>query len=278
MDPGSLQMQAQPTLTAEASQLARLQTGLPALPQAPQVQLQSPQLGPPPMTGEVMQLQYPPRLTSGIPDPGAISKQREAYLRALEDQEKQAIALLEQQRAHQVGLLRAQGKQQKEKYGLEVDQQASQNEMVLTKQHSEQTMELHKLYSSQRGLLESQANRLIMEWQQKKATEEMRMQQYRLQVDQHNALQRYNEEMLRIKGQQDQTMKALENASNESYMPPYQRQVSVLPPALNAQVEQSQRTLHQKELQDAAERGLIMSTGQVPSSPVPLPAPSGILA
>lgn len=234
----------------------------------PNVQLAQPQLAPPPLQGEVMQLNYPPRLTSGIPDPAAIAKQREQYLRALDDQEKQAITLLEQQRAHQTGLLRAQGEQQKKKYALEVDQQAAQNEMVLTQQFSEQTMQLNKQYSTQRGILEQQASQLIVDWQQKKATEDMQQRQYQLQVDQHNALQRYTEEMVRIKGQQEQTIRALENASNESYMPPINRQMSVLPPALVAQLEQSQRTLHQKELQSAAASGMLtlnpMAVPQVP--------------
>merc|ERR1719424_2161037 len=146
-------------------------------------------------------LNAPPRLTSGLPDPFSIAKQRESYLKALEEQERQAIAVLEQQRAQQVSLLRAQGDQQKKKFILEVNQQVSQNDIVLTQQHSEQMMVLNQQYSQQRGILENQANTHIMEYQQKKAQEDMMMQQYQLQVEQHNAQLKYNEEMVSLQGQ-----------------------------------------------------------------------------
>jgi len=165
-------------------------------------------------------LTAPPRLTSGLPDPTSIAKQREAYLKALEEQERQAIGVLEQQRAQQVGLLRAQGDQQKKKFCLEVNQQVSQNDIVLTQQHSEQMMVLNQQYSQQRGVLENQANTLIMEYQQKKAQEDMMLQQYQLQVEQHNAQQKYNEEMVRLQGQQEQVKGALAQAYASSYMPP----------------------------------------------------------
>merc|ERR1719162_1463315 len=154
----------------------------------------------------------PQRLTSGMPDPGSVAKQRESYLRQLEEQELQAIAVLEQQRAQQVGLLRAQGDQQKKKFYLEVNQQVSQNDIVLTQQHSEQMMVLNQQYSQQRGVLENQANSLIMEYQQKKAQEDMMMRQYALQVEQFGAQQKYNEEMVRLQGQQDKVQGALAQA------------------------------------------------------------------
>merc|ERR1719162_2961151 len=175
-------------------------------------------------------LTAPPRLTSGLPDPLAIAKQRESYLKALEEQERQAIGVLEQQRAQQVGLLRAQGDQQKKKFYLEVNQQVSQNDIVLTQQHSEQMMVLNQQYSQQRGVLENQANALIMEYQQKKAQEDMQMQQYQLQVDQFGQQQRYNDEMVRLQGQQERVSGALAQAYATSYMPPpIARQNTYLP-------------------------------------------------
>lgn len=165
-------------------------------------------------------LTAPPRLTAGLPDPASISKQREAYLKALENQERQAVEVLEQQRAQQVALLRAQGDQQKKKFCLEVNQQVSQNDIVLTQQHSEQMMVLNQQYSQQRGILENQANTHIMEYQQKKAQEDMMMQQYQLQVEQHNAQLKYNEEMVSLQGQQEKTKGALTQAYASSYLPP----------------------------------------------------------
>merc|ERR1719183_3229704 len=184
----------------------------------------------PPASGPDGTLQPPPRLTSGIPDPTAIAKQREQYLKALEEQERQAISVLEQQRVQQVGLLRAQGDQQKKKFYLEVNQQVSQNDIVLTQQHSEQMMVLNQQYSQQRGILENQANSLIMDYQQKKAHEDMMMQQYQLQVEQYNAQQKYNEEMVRLQGQQEKVKGALAQAYASSYMPPpIARQKTYLP-------------------------------------------------
>jgi len=175
-------------------------------------------------------LTAPPRLTSGLPDPGAIAKQREAYIKALEEQERQAIAVLEQQRAQQVSLLRAQGDQQKQKFFLEVNQQVSQNDIVLTQTHSEQMMLLNQQYSQQRGTLENQANALIMEYQQKKAQEDMMMQQYELQLTQHNGQQKYNEDMVKLQGQQERVQGALAQAYASSYMPPsVMRQNTYLP-------------------------------------------------
>lgn len=172
----------------------------------------------------------PPRITSGLPDPDSISKQRAAYLKALGEQEQQAIEVLEQQRAQQVQLLRAQGDQQKKKFFLEVDQQVSQNDIVLTQQHGEQMMILNQQYSQQRGILENQANSLIMEYQQKKAQEDQVMQQFHLQIEQFNKQQKYNEEMVRLQGQQDKVQKALGEAYATSYMPPpIARQGTYLP-------------------------------------------------
>merc|ERR1719253_2553568 len=175
-------------------------------------------------------LSAPLRITSGIPDPDSISKQRAAYLKALGEQEQQAIEVLEQQRAQQVQLLRAQGDQQKKKFFLEVDQQVSQNDIVLTQQHGEQMMVLNQQYSQQRGILENQANSLIMEYQQKKAQEEMQMQHYQLQCDQFNQQQKYNDEMVRLQGQRERTQGALAQAYASSYMPPpIARQNTYLP-------------------------------------------------
>merc|ERR1719487_2708366 len=91
-------------------------------------------------------------------------------------------------------------------------------------------MILNQQYSQQRGTLENQANQLIMEYQQKKAQEDMLMQQYQLQLDQYNAQQKYNEEMARLQGQETRVQGALAQAYASSYMPPpIARQTSYTP-------------------------------------------------
>merc|ERR1712086_1179724 len=92
------------------------------------------------------------------------------------------------------------------------------------------TMVLNQQYSQQRGILENQANALIMEYQQKRAQEDMQAQQYHLQVDQFNQQHRYNDEMVRLQGQQERVSGALAKAYASSYMPPpIARQNTYLP-------------------------------------------------
>merc|ERR1719324_1663052 len=91
-------------------------------------------------------------------------------------------------------------------------------------------MVLNQQYSQQRGILENQANQLIMEYQQKKAQEDMMLQQYQLQLDQYSAQQKYNEEMVRLQGAQERVQGALAQAYASSYMPPpIARQNTYLP-------------------------------------------------
>merc|ERR1719335_183770 len=81
-------------------------------------------------------------------------------------------------------------------------------------------MVLSQQYSQQRGVLEQQANALIMEYQQKKAQEDMMVQQYQLQVEQFNAQQKYNEEMNKLQYQTDRVQGAMLQAYSSSFLPP----------------------------------------------------------
>lgn len=141
----------------------------------------------------------PPKLTEGLPDLESIHAQRSAYVKALEDQERQALAQLDEQRAQQVEHLRLQGEAQKKAYALQVDQQVQHHDLALTQEHSENMMVLNQQYSTQRGILEHQANSLVMDFQQKKAHENMLLQQYNLQREMHDSQSRFNEELQRIR-------------------------------------------------------------------------------
>eukprot|EP00929_Paragymnodinium_shiwhaense_P021587 TRINITY_DN14044_c0_g1_i2.p1 TRINITY_DN14044_c0_g1~~TRINITY_DN14044_c0_g1_i2.p1 ORF type:complete len:300 (-),score=90.60 TRINITY_DN14044_c0_g1_i2:467-1366(-) len=140
----------------------------------------------------------PMNMTEGFPDLESIANQRNAHLASLEQQEKQTMESLDQQRQEQCKAIRSQGDAKKAAYNLEIERQIQQFDLALNQQLSEHMMVLNQQYTKQRGLLEQQANALVMEYQHKKAHEDMMMQQYTLQRQMHDSQQRYAEEMTRI--------------------------------------------------------------------------------
>eukprot|EP00928_Gymnodinium_smaydae_P079937 TRINITY_DN63764_c0_g1_i1.p1 TRINITY_DN63764_c0_g1~~TRINITY_DN63764_c0_g1_i1.p1 ORF type:complete len:351 (+),score=61.91 TRINITY_DN63764_c0_g1_i1:137-1054(+) len=126
----------------------------------------------------------PPSLTQGIPDPGAIARQKDVYLKMLDDQLKQGINVLDQQVKYQRDYLSVQCEQQKKQFLLQLDQQMKAQEMVLTQQYNEQLMALQMQAGTQKAALEQQAMQLSMEYEQRKAEEHMYRQQYEIQQHQ----------------------------------------------------------------------------------------------
>lgn len=126
----------------------------------------------------------PPSLTQGIPDPGAIARQKDVYIKMLDDQLKKGINVLDQQVKYQRDYLTVQCEQQKKQFLLQLDQQMKAQEMVLTQQYNEQLMALQMQASTQKAALEQQAMQLSMEYEQRKAEEHMYRQQYEIQQQQ----------------------------------------------------------------------------------------------
>lgn len=126
----------------------------------------------------------PPSLTQSIPDPGAIARQKDVYLKMLDDQLKQGINVLDQQVKYQRDYLNVQCEQQKKQFLLQLDQQMKAQEMVLTQQYNEQLMVLQTQAGTQKAALEQQAMQLSMEYEQRKAEEHMYRQQYEIQQQQ----------------------------------------------------------------------------------------------
>lgn len=135
------------------------------------------------------------RLTEGLPDPASIDMQKQAYLRQLEEQENMALAMLEQRRREQLDLVKNQGEAQKKAYNLQVDQEVQKHDLALSQQQGEHMMVLNQQYSSQRGVLEQQANQIVLEYQHKKAHEDMLMHQYQLQREMHDSMQKYEADL-----------------------------------------------------------------------------------
>jgi len=58
----------------------------------------------------------PAALTAGMPDPSTIQKQKDAYLKMLDEQAKQGTQVLEAQTKQQKDFLKVQAEQQKKQY------------------------------------------------------------------------------------------------------------------------------------------------------------------
>merc|ERR1719311_1673015 len=65
----------------------------------------------------------PQNLTAGLPDPAAVAKQKDGYLRMLDDQLKSGEMQLEQQRKFQTDIIHAQADQSRKQLLMQVEQQ-----------------------------------------------------------------------------------------------------------------------------------------------------------
>merc|ERR1719199_385710 len=86
----------------------------------------------------------PQPLTTGMPDPATIAKQKAAYSKMLDDQLKQGKDVLDQQVKYQKEYLAAQAEQQKGTFLMQLEQQVKSTEFSLQQQYSEQLMEMQQ--------------------------------------------------------------------------------------------------------------------------------------
>jgi len=142
--------------------------------------------------------QPPMPLTTGMPDPATISKQKDAYNKMLEEQLKQGITVLDAQVKHQKDYLVAQADQQKKQFTMQIEMEVRQQEMALQQQYAEQSMALQQQASQQKAALEQQAMQLTMDYQQKKAEETMQKQQYEMERQQTELQSRMQAEMQKL--------------------------------------------------------------------------------
>ncbi|CAJ1347876.1 unnamed protein product, partial [Effrenium voratum] len=167
------------------------------------LQLQTPNVAP----GPAPQLQVPnrevlygppPALTSGLPDPSSVERQKENYLHSLEEQEQRSNASLELQRKQQLELIHTQAEQQKKRLFMQIDQQVKTQEMALTQQYNQQLLQLNQQYHQQKAALEQQAMQLTMEYQQQKMQEEMVKKQMELHKEHSEVQARYQSDLQRL--------------------------------------------------------------------------------
>jgi len=161
-----------------------------------------------PSPAPVSVLDLPPEppqpLTTGFPDPVAIERQKAAYARGLNEQLQHGTEVLAQQLKQQSDYLFSMGDQQKRQYELQVNQHIKQQELALAQQHNEQLLMLQHAAQQQKAALEHQSNALILEYNQRKAHEDIRNQQYQFAKQHHEMQAKYDEEMRQIQEQQAQ--------------------------------------------------------------------------
>lgn len=153
----------------------------------------------------------PQSLTQGIPDPNSVERQKATYAKDLDSQLTQGIEVLNAQLKQQTEYLYAVGEQQKRQYGLQIDQQIKKQEMQLAQQHNEQVLMLQRAAQQQKSALEHQANALVLEYTQKKATEDLLHQQYQFKKNHHETQMKYNEELRSLQVQQQIAFDQVQN-------------------------------------------------------------------
>merc|ERR1712187_692211 len=112
------------------------------------------------------------------------------------------MGVLNQQLKQQTDYLYAVGDQEKRQHSLQIDQRIKQQEMTLAQQHNEQVMLLQQAAQQQKSALEHQANALLLEYNQKKAQEDLLFQQYQFQRQPYDIQLKYNDEMRNLQSQQ----------------------------------------------------------------------------
>jgi len=180
---------SRPTIASEAMSHGASRLPVSAMPQ-PSVQ---PSLS--------LEMKPPGTLTQGLPDPRAVEQQREQYMRTLDEQLKQGAEVLNAQLKQQQECLLRMGDQEKRQFGLQVDQRIKQQELELVQQHNQQLLMLQQAAQQQKAALEQQANALLLEYNQKKAAEDLASQMFKFEAESQEAHKRY-----------DQEMRALQNA------------------------------------------------------------------
>merc|ERR1719310_1449486 len=136
----------------------------------------------------------PQRLTTGIPDPQAIESQKAAYSKGLDDQLRQGAAILNQQLKQQMEQLHSLGDQQKKKYFVQVDHEIKSQELGLVQQFKEQLLMVQAAAAQQKRILGQQATALMLEYHQKKAQQDLLMDEYSIAKHNYDTQMRFHNE------------------------------------------------------------------------------------
>jgi len=124
-------------------------------------------------------------------------------MKGLDEQLKQGADVLNKQLKQQQDYLLRMGDQQKRQYGLQVDQSIKAKELELVQQHNHQLLMLQQAAQQQKVALEQQANALLIEYNQKKATEDLSSQMAHFENEAREAHKVYSTEIAALQNQQD---------------------------------------------------------------------------
>merc|ERR1719343_454895 len=143
-----------------------------------------------PVMPAMLAMERPRSLTAGMPDPASIDHQKHQYSRAIdlelqkEAQQVQALA----QREKQMLMMRSQ--QEKAQSYVTIDQYATYGNMYVDDQTLAEVAFLQAESAQHRQVLEQQASALALEYNQRKAQEDMMMRQYQIQSQYYNNSQK----------------------------------------------------------------------------------------
>jgi len=141
----------------------------------------------------------PKRLTDGFPDPSAVEQQKAAYAKSLENQLKtQSEEVAKRSQAEKDALLK-QAAQSKAAFNLQIETALQQQARALDEQTNAQMLALQEAAVQQKSTLEGQAAGLKLEFEQKKAQEDMMIRQYEIQ-------KQYYEAQVKLQSQMQQVM------------------------------------------------------------------------
>lgn len=133
-----------------------------------------------------------------LPSPEVIQKQKDGYIRLLDEQLKQGQKTLDEQRKQQSEYLYQQAEQQKRQVEVQIKQHVQAQEMQLLQQYNQAIMQVQQAASQQKSALETQAMQLTMEYEQKASQEEMHAKQQELQRQHVEAQMRFASEMQKL--------------------------------------------------------------------------------
>merc|ERR1719382_1971688 len=147
-------------------------------------------------------MERPRSLTAGLPDPASIDHQKHQYSRAI-DLELQKEAQQVQARAQQQKqMLMMRSQQEKAESYVTIDQYATYGNMYVDDQTLSEVAFLQAESAQHRQVLEQQASALSLEYNQRKAQEDMMMKQYQIQ-------RQYYDNSTRLQGMQSEVQRRL---------------------------------------------------------------------
>jgi len=192
--------------------------------------------------------QVPLRLTEGLPDPESIETQKKAYAQGLQIQSSEAESMMEQQLKAQVAHIWSQANAEKHTYNVELDQQKGQKILGLTAQFNQQKMQLREAAQTQKVLLEQQSSALTLEYQSRKAHQDLLMSH-------HEAQKRHYAEQVKAHEAQKRSAELAEQA--QKHVDSQQAKVNQMTMEYHAQKQQTNLSTARPQFSAPPVRGAV---------------------